>query len=134
MGRRRSLCKNDRNSALWILQSVLSCRHVACTFEVAPSTISMLFSRFIAANSMCDSARSGCTRVTAQRQDNFIITLSLRNRTRNARTLTHLLRTTTGVSASNHTIRYRLGTRNLRPRRPAVRISLTRRHTILRLD
>ena len=44
---------------------------------------------FNAANYMCDSARYGCTRVTAQRQDNFIITLSLRNRTRNARTLTH---------------------------------------------
>ena len=89
MGRRRSLYKNDRNSALWILQSGLSCRNVAWTFEVDTITISMLFSRFNAANYMCDSARSGCTRVIAQRQDNFIITLSLRNRTRNARTLTH---------------------------------------------
>jgi hypothetical protein len=45
------------------------------------------FNHFNATNSMCDSARSGCTRVTTQLHKNS----QLRNRTLNARTLTHEL-------------------------------------------
>jgi hypothetical protein len=53
-----------------------------------------------------------------------VIKCSLRNRTLNARTLTHELRTADGVNDSDQTIRNRLRARNLRPRRPAVRIPL----------
>jgi hypothetical protein len=64
-----------------------------------------VFNRFNATNSVCDSASSGGTRVTKQSQDKFIRTLSLSNRTLNARTLTHELRTTAGVNVSDQTIR-----------------------------
>ena len=134
MGRRRSLSNNARNRAVGMLQSGLSCRNVTDTFGVAPSTIARLFNRFNATKSVCDSTRSGGPRVTTQRQDNFIRTLSLRNRTLNARTLSHELRTAAGVNVSDQTIRNRLRSRNLRPRRPAVRIPLTRHHRRLRLD
>ena len=134
MGRRRSLSKNNKNSALGILLSGLSCRNVACTFEVAPSTISILFNRFNDTNSMCDSARSGYTRVTTQLTSRQLHKNSqLRNRTLYAHTLTHELRTITGVKVSDQTIRNRLCTRNLRPRRPVVRISRNRHHKRIRL-
>jgi len=84
---------------------------------------------------VCDSARSGRPRVTTQRQDNFIRTLSLRNRTLNARTLTHELRTAAGVNVSDQTIRNRLRTRSFSSRpSPAVRIPLTRSHMRLRFN
>jgi transposase len=134
MGRRRSLSNNDRNKALEMLQSGLFCRNIAGTFGVAPSTISRVFSRFNATNSVCDSASSGGTRVTKQSQDKFIRTLSLNNRTLNARTLTHELRTTAGVNVSDQTIRNRLHSRKLGPRRPVVRIPLTLHHRRLGLD
>ena len=92
MGKRRSLSNNDRNRALEMFQSCLSCRNVAGTFRVAPSTISRLFNSFNATNSVCGSTRFGYPRMTTQRQDNFIRNLSLRNRTLNVRTLTHELR------------------------------------------
>ena len=69
---------------------------------------------------MCDSARSGRPRVETQRQDSFIRTRSLRNRTLNVRALTHELRTAAGVNVSDQTIRNRLRSRNIRLRRPAV--------------
>ena len=72
--------------------------------------------------------------MTTQRQDNFIRTLSLRNRTLNARTLSHELRTAADVNVSDQTIRNRLHSRNLRPRRRAVHIPLTRHHRRLSLD
>ena len=87
------------------------------------------FNHFNATNSMCDSARSGCTRVTTQLHKNS----QLRNRTLNARTLTHELRTATGVNVADQTIRKRLCTRNLGPRRPIVRISHNRSHKRLHL-
>jgi transposase len=46
IGRRRSLSNNDINKALEMLQSGLSCRNVAGTFGIAPSTISRVFNRF----------------------------------------------------------------------------------------
>ena len=134
MGRRWSLSNNDRNKALGMLQTGLSCRNVAGTFGVAPSTISRLFNRFNATNSVCDSARSGRPRVTTQSQDKFIRTLSLGNRTLNARTLTHELRTAAGVNVSDQTIRNHLYSRKLGPRCPVVRIPLTRHHRRLGLD
>ena len=135
MGRRRSLSNNDRNRALGMLQSGLSCRNVAGTLAVAPSTIARLFNRFNATNSVCDSARSCRPRVTTPRKDNFRRTLSLRNRTLNARTLSHELRTAAGVNVSDQTMRTsRLRSRNLRPRRSDVRIPLTRHHRRLRFD
>ena len=72
MGRRQFLSNNDRNGALGMLQSGSSCRNVAGTFGVAPSTISRLFNSFKATNSVFDSGWSGCRRVTTQRQDNFV--------------------------------------------------------------
>ena len=84
MGRRRSLSNNDRNRTLGVLYSGLSCRNVVVKFEVVPSTISRLFTLFNATNSVFDSARSGRLRVITHLQDNFIRTLSLRNRTLDA--------------------------------------------------
>ena len=51
MGRRRSLSNNDRNKALQMLHSGLSCRNIAGTYGVAPNTISRLFNRFNATHS-----------------------------------------------------------------------------------
>jgi hypothetical protein len=65
----------------------------------------------------------------AQFQDFLVALIPL-----NACTLIHELRTSTGVNVSYQTIHNRLRTRNLRPRCPAVRIPLTRRHSRLRLD
>ena len=51
-----------------------------------------------------------------------------------ARTLTHELRTAAGVNVSCQTIRNRLRSRNLKPRRPAVRIPIIRHHRRLGFD
>ena len=51
-----------------------------------------------------------------------------------ARTLTHKLRTAAGVNVSYQKIRNRLRSRNLRPRRPAVRIPIIRHHRRLGSD
>jgi hypothetical protein len=83
---------------------------------------------------VCDSASSGVTRVTKQSQDKFIRTLSLNNRTLNARTLTHELRATAGVNVSDQTIRNRLHSRQFGPRCPVVCIPLTLHHRRLGLD
>jgi transposase len=115
IGRRRSLSNNDRNGALGMLLSGLSCRNGVWTLGVTPSTISILFNPFNATNSVCDSARSGRPRVTTQRQDNVIRTLNWRNRTLNAHTLPHELRTAAGVSVSDQTIRNGLRIRNFLP-------------------
>ena len=105
MGRRQSLSNNYRNRTLGMLQSGVPCRNYVGTLGVAPSTISRLFNPFNATNSVCDSARSGCPRVTTQRQDNLMRTLNWRNRTLNARILPHELRTDAGVSVSDQIIR-----------------------------
>ena len=133
MFRRRSLSNKVRNRALGMWQSGLACRNVACTFWGSPSTISRLFNRVNAANSMCGSTRSGYPRMTTQRQDSFIRNLSLRNRTLNVRTLTHELWIAAGVNIRDQTIRSRLRTRNLKQRRSVVHIPLTR-HRCERLD
>lgn len=91
MGKRRHLSNNDTNGALGMLQSGLSRRNLAGTYGVPPSTISRLYNRLNATDSVCDSARSGRPRVTTQRQDNFIRTFCLRNRTLNALKLTREL-------------------------------------------
>ena len=134
MGRRPSLSSNERARALGMLQSGLSTRQVAAIFGVAYSTMSRLMIWFNATNSVKDCRRSGRHKATTHRQDNLILTLTLRNRTITARALQGQLRTAAGVSVSDQMIRNRLHAAGLRARRPVVHIHLKQRHRIHRLD
>ena len=98
MGRRRSLSTNERQRAVAMLQAGQSARRVAGTFRVAPNAITRLLNRFTVTNSVTDKARSGRPRVTTQRQDRLVTSLTLRHRMVNACVLQRELRTVVSVS------------------------------------
>ena len=70
--------------------------------------------------------------MTSARDDQYIVTCALCQRTLNSRRLREQFRAGTNINVSDQTIRNRLHARNLRARRPVVRQPLTRQHRIAR--
>ena len=65
---------------------------------------------------------------TSARDDQYVFTCALRQRTLNSRRLRKQFKAGTNINVSDQTIRNRLHASNLRARRPVVRQLLTRQH------
>ena len=98
---------------------------------VCIGTLSSLYRRYQHTGSTRDYPRPGAPLVKSRLQDNHIRLTHLRNRFQSA-SLT--ARTIPGHQIINpRTVRNRLRAVNIRPRRPAIRPVLTRRHRVARL-
>ena len=115
-----------------MIQAGLSHRQVAVTLNRDHRIIDRLWDRYIQTGPTTDRLRSGRPRVTSARDDQYIVTCALRQRTLNSRRLREQFRAETNINVSDQTIRNRLHARHLRARRPLVRQPLTRQHRIAR--
>ena len=79
-----------------------------------------------------DRARSRRLHPTSARDDQYIVTFAVRQRTLKSIRLREQFRAGTNINVSDKTRRNRLHARNLRARRPVVRQPLTRQHRIAR--
>ncbi len=126
------LNENDRLRIIGMLQAGMGQAVVATRFHVHRNTISDLWRRHQQFAHVGDRPRAGRPRVTSRQQDNHIRLVHLRNRFQTAsltaRTIPGLL------PISPRTVRNRLRERAIRPRRPAIRPVLLRRHRVARLD
>ena len=78
-----------------------------------------------------DRPHSWRSRLTSARDDQYIVTCALRQRTLHSRRLREQFRAGTNINVSDQTIHNRLYMRNLRTRRPVIRQHLTRQHRIV---
>lgn len=121
----------QRNQAVGMIRAGVSQNEVSRRFGVHRNTISALWRRYQQSGNTRDRRRSGRPRVTSLRQDTYIRVTHLRNRLQTA-ALT--ARSIPGLrNISPRTVRNRLRERNIRPRRPAIRPVLQRRHRVARL-
>ena len=128
MGKRPRISENERNRAIGMLTAGCRQQDVARQFNVHPSTIIRLLSRFRVTGQVSDRQRHGRPRKTTVRQDRFIVTTSRRNRFMSAPKVANELHRASGVRMSAQSVRNRLRTANLRARRPLVAVPLTQRH------
>lgn len=129
---RRKLSDTNRGRALAWIENGLSIREVARRLAVSHSVIQRLQERTQATGHVAERPRSGRPRATTRRQDRFIVTQALRERTATANSLRGQLRHAANVNVSDQTIRNRLRAANLRSRAPAVRQTLLPRHRVAR--
>ena len=121
----------QRNQAVGMIRADVSQNEVNRRFGVHRNTISALWRRYQQSGNTRDRRRSGRPRVTSLRQDTYSRVTHLRNRLQTA-ALT--ARSSPGLrNISPRTERNRLRERNIRPRRPAIRPVLQRRHRVARL-
>ena len=121
----------QRNQAVGMVRAGVSQNEVRRQFGVHRNTISALWRRYQQSGNTRDRRRSGRPRVTSLRQDIYIRVKHLRNRLQTA-ALT--ARSIPGLrNISPRTVRNRLRERTIRPRRPAIRPVLQRRHRVARL-
>ena len=112
-----------------MIQAGLSQRQVAVTLNRDHRIIYCLWDRYIQTGMTTGRLRSGRPPVTSSRDDQYIVTCALCQRTLNSRRLREQFRAGTNINVSDQTIRNRL---NLRARRLVVRQPLTRQHRIAR--
>ena len=121
----------ERHRAIGVLETGIAHNEVARRFGVHRNTIQNFWRRYQQQGNTRDRSHSSRPRVTSQAQDNHIRVTNLLNRFRPA-TLT--ARTIPGLRViSARTVRNRLLEHNIRPRRPAIRLILLRRHRNARL-
>ena len=114
-----------------MIRAGVSQNEVSRQFGVHRNTISALWRRYQQSGNTRDHRRSGRPLVTSLRQNTYIRVTHLRNRLQTA-ALT--ARSIPGLrNFSPRTMRNRLGERNIRPRRPAIRPALQRRHRVARV-
>ena len=115
-----------RHQAIGMIQAGTPQRDVALQFGVYRNTISSLWRRLQTTGNGDDRPRSGCPRVTSQRQDQYIRVTHLRNRFQTAGVTA---RTIPGLCRIHpRTVRNCLGEHHIHPRRPCVRTLLLPRH------
>ena len=120
------LNKAQRNQAVGMIRAGVSQNEVSRRFGVHRNKISALWRRYQQSGNTRDRRRSGRSRVTSLHQDTYIRVTHLRNRLQIA-ALT--ARSIPGLrNISPRTVRNRLREQNIRPRRPAIRPVLQRRH------
>ena len=129
---RKRMIPQERLRAIGMIQAGLSHRQVAVTLNRDHRIIDRLWDRYIQTGMITDRLRSGTPSVTSARDDQYIVTCALRQRTLNSRRLREQFRAGTNIIVSDQTIRNRLHARNLRARRPVVRQPLTRQHRLAR--
>ena len=122
----------ERLRAIGMIQARLSHWQVAVTLNRDHRIIDRLWDRYIQTGTTTDRLRSGRPRVASARDDQYIVTCALRQRTLNSRRLREQFRAGTNINVSDQTIGNRLHARNLRARRPVVCQPVTRQHRIAR--
>ena len=127
---RQRMTPQERLRAIRIIQAGLSHWQVAVTLNCDHRIIDHLWDGYIQIGMTTDRLRSGRPRVMSARDDQYIVSCALRQRTLNSRRLREQFRAGTTINVSDQTIRNRLHARNLRPRHPLVRQPLTRQHRI----
>ena len=130
---RRHLSQDEMNRGIGMLHSGLSQRHVANVLGVSQSVVSRMWNRFITTGNVRHLHAGGRERSTNEVQDRFLVVQARRHRFDNATTLRRDFQNATGVRISTQTIRNRLHDADLRSRRPAIRVPLTRYHVQMRL-
>ena len=121
----------QRHQAAGMIRAGVSQNEVSRRFGVHRNTISALWRRYQQSGNTRDRRRSGRPRVTSLRQDTYIRVTLLRNR---LQTVALMARSIPGLrNISPKAVRNRLRERNIRPRRPAIRPVLQRRHRVARL-
>lgn len=119
--------------AVALLQQGLSQRQVARTLQMSQSAVSRIYRRHQETGGFNRRKGSGRKRSTTARDDRFIVTTSLRNRSFTGVQVQQELRETRGVAVSSWTVRRRLKAANLTPKRPAKGPKLTPAHRAARL-
>jgi len=121
----------QRNNAIGRMEAGESQSDIAVVLNVTQSTISRLWSRYQQTGTSRDHPRSGRPRVTTVAQDRYIRLRHLRQRFLTASSTTNAIPGLRRIS--DQTVRNRLREADIRPRRPARRIILTREHRRQRL-
>ena len=121
------LSQLDWGRAIALILQGRSQRDVEQQFGVHESTISHLVQRLRATSRLTDRPRSGCPRITTQRQDRRIRLVHLRSRLRMATETAREIIGTHGHRVCPRTVRNRLREFNLGPRHPYVGPNLTPR-------
>ena len=125
---RQRVTPQERLRAIGMIQAGLSHRQVAVTVNRDQRIIDRLWDQ--TDRNDHGQAAFGRPRVTSARDDQYIVTCAVRQRTLHPRRLREQFRAGTNINASDQTIRNRLHARNLRASRPAVRQPLTRQRRI----
>ena len=110
---RQRMTPQKRLRVIGMIQIALSHRQVAVTLNRNHRIIDRLWDRYIQTGMTTDRMRSGRPRVTSVRDDQYIVTCALRQRTLNSRRLREQFRAGTNINVSNQTIRNHLHERNL---------------------
>ena len=97
MGRRPGLPLDQRNMAIGMLTGGMMVKEVAQHFHVSESAISRLRTKYRQTGTIKDRPRPGRPRKTTQREDNFKVTSSRRNRFLSSTRIAGLLRNATGT-------------------------------------
>lgn len=130
---RQRLSTLDQGRALGWLQDGVSGREVSRRLGVSHSVVQRLYERFQTTGTTDQRPRSGRPRSTTRRQDRYLQTSALRERTVSARTLRSNLRAASNIIISETTVRRRLHEADLHSRAAAVRVPLTQRHRQARM-
>ena len=129
---RQRMYPQERLRAIGMIQSGLLHRQVDVTLNRDHRVIDRLWDWYIQTGMAIDRLCSGRPRVTSAKDDQYIVTCALRQRTLNSRRLREQFRAGTNINVSDQTIHNRLHARNLRAHLPVVRQHLTRQHRIAR--
>ncbi|CAH3931880.1 unnamed protein product [Pieris brassicae] len=119
--------------AVTLLQQGWSQRQVARTLQISQSAVSRIYRRHQETGGFHRRRGSGRSRSTSERDDRFIVSTSLRNRSLTGVQVQRELRETRGVAISSWTVRRRLKAATLTSKIPATGLKLTAAHRAARL-
>lgn len=108
--------------------------YVANRFGVSRSTVQRVYTRFMETGVYTRRPGTGPHRKTTRRDDNFVVSLALRNRHSTAVEIRNELQHVRNVNISERTVRRRFNEAELRSRRPATGPELSREHRVARLQ
>lgn len=131
---RRVLTEPQVARAVQLLEDGASMRTVAERFQVSPSVVHRLWTRYRETGLYRRRPGQGRKRKTTANQDRYIRQLAMRNRQATARRLQNDFSTATHVRVSDQTVRNRLHESGLHSRIPVRAPQLTPHHRIERLE
>lgn len=125
---------DEASQVIALLQSGMRQCDVARQLNISRFSVRRMYQRFQETGGYIRRCGSGRKRCTAERDDRFIVTRSLRNRFSNAVELQQQLRSARGTSVSVSTVRRRLREKKIAAYRPAKGPKLTAHHRRDRLQ
>lgn len=117
-----------------LLQSGMRQCDVARQLNLSRFAVRRVYQRFLETGGYIRRRGSGRRRCTSERDDRYIVSMSLRNRFSNAVELQQRLRDVRRTTVSTSTVRRRLGEKNIAACRAATGPKLTTRHRQARLQ